>query len=192
MADQEQDRLFDHDYDGIKEYDNPMPRWWLWIFYATIIFVPVYYFAPGSIGARPGIVAEYEAEVAAYEASRPVSTAPVASDDDLREFAADRATVESGKAIYVQNCAACHRTDGGGLIGPNLADDAWIHGGAPTEIHKLIVDGVLEKGMPPWGRLLRPEQVDAVTAYVLSILGTNPPSPKAPEGIVAAPVSAVR
>ncbi len=184
MADQEQDRLLDHDYDGIREYDNPMPRWWLWIFYATIIFVPVYYLLPGSMGAGPGMIAAYEAEVAAYEASRPAAADGGASAEALLALASDPAALANGKSLFDMNCAVCHRADGGGLIGPNLTDDAWLHGSSPTAIHATIANGVLEKGMPPWDRLLKPEQVDAVTAYVISLRGTNPPAPKAPEGAV--------
>lgn len=184
MADQEQDRLLDHDYDGIREYDNPMPRWWLWIFYASIAFVPVYYLLPGNMGAGPGMVAEYEAEVAAYEASRPAAGDGGVSGETLLALVSDPTALANGKSLYDMNCAVCHRADGGGLIGPNLTDDAWLHGSAPTAIHATIANGVLEKGMPPWDRLLKPEQVNAVTAYVISLRGTNPPAPKAPEGVV--------
>jgi cytochrome c oxidase cbb3-type subunit 3 len=186
MAKQPEDRLLDHDYDGIREFDNPMPRWWLWIFYATILFVPFYYFAPAPFGEGDGVVAAYEAEMAAHRAAQPPegAVAVALSDEEYRQRASDPAVTAEGKQVFDTNCAACHRADGGGLIGPNLTDDAWIHGAAPNAIHKTIVDGVLEKGMPPWGRILRPAQVDAVTAYVISLHGTNPPTPKAPEGVV--------
>ena len=186
MEKQSDDRLLDHDYDGIREYDNPLPRWWLWIFYATILFVPFYYFAPSPFGEGAGVVAEYQADVAATLAALPPEAATVAalSDDEYRARSRDGAVLAEGKQVFVANCAVCHRLDGGGIIGPNLTDDAWIHGGAPSAIHKTIVDGVLEKGMPPWGRILKPAQVDAVTAYVISLHGTNPPAPKAPEGPV--------
>lgn len=177
-----EDRLLDHEYDGIKEYDNPMPRWWLWIFYASIIFVPLYYVLPAPFGEGPGAVAAYEADVARHLASRPPSAEVTLTDDQREAQASDPAVLADGKTVFAANCAACHRADGGGLIGPNLTDTVWLHGGNPAAIHKTIVDGVLEKGMPGWGRLLRPAQVDAVTAYVISLKGTNPPSPKAPEG----------
>jgi cytochrome c oxidase cbb3-type subunit 3 len=188
MAKQPDDRLMDHDYDGIREYDNPMPRWWLWIFYATIIFVPFYYVAPSPFGQGAGKVADYEADVAAHKAAMPPEATVVAlTDDEYRARSRDAAVLAVGKTIFDANCAVCHRMDGGGVIGPNLTDDAWIHGAAPTAIHLTIVDGVLAKGMPPWGRILQPAQVDAVTSYVLSLHGTNPPSPKAPEGTVTPP-----
>lgn len=183
MAEPEDDRLLDHDYDGITEYDNPMPRWWLWIFYATILFVPFYYVAPGFLGENGGNVAEYEADLAAHEAAA-APPAPARSDLALVALAGDREAVEDGKEVFTKNCVSCHGADGGGIIGPNLTDDAWIHGGAPTAIHRSIVEGVLAKGMPPWGRILKPEELDQVAAYVMSLQGTTPANPKAPEGTV--------
>jgi cytochrome c oxidase cbb3-type subunit 3 len=180
-----EDRLLEHEYDGIREYDNPMPRWWLWIFYATIIFVPLYYILPSPFGEGEGMIARYDADVAAARAAAvaaaPVSL-PAASDDDLRVMLARADVVAAGKVVYETNCAACHRLDGGGVIGPNLTDDAWIHGALPSQIRGVIAAGVLDKGMPQWERILRPEQVDAVAAYVMSLHGTNPPAPKPPQG----------
>lgn len=183
MAEQQgEDKLLDHSYDGIQEYDNPMPRWWLWGFYATIVFSVAYYFLPLPFGEGPGAVAEYEAEVAKFKASQPESSGPGVSNEQLLALASNPAQITEGKAVYDLNCAACHRADGGGLIGPNLADNAWLHGGSPVEIHTTIAQGVLAKGMPAWDRILKPEQVNAVTAYVISLAGTNPPNPKAAEG----------
>jgi cytochrome c oxidase cbb3-type subunit 3 len=177
----EQDRLLDHAYDGIQEYDNPMPRWWVWLFWATIIFSVIYFFDVTGRVKGIGREAEYEREVA--EAARrwphPAAGADAAA---LAALAQDPKAKEAGKAVYTQNCASCHRPDGGGLIGPNLADDHWIHGGTPEAIQRTIAEGVLAKGMPAWGKMLKPEQVDGVTAYVVSLRGTNPPDAKAPQG----------
>ena len=87
-----------------------------------------------------------------------------------------------GKQAFSQNCAACHRLDAGGQIGPNLTDDYWLHGAAIDQIRKTVTDGVLEKGMPPWGKVLKPAQLDAVVAYVVTLHGTNPANAKAPQG----------
>lgn len=182
---QGEDKLLDHSYDGIQEYDNPMPKWWLWIFYVTIAFSVAYYFLPSPFGEGPGAVAEYEAEVAKFKASQPAPSGPGVTNEQLRALVADAGALREGKAVYDLNCAACHRADGGGLIGPNLTDDAWLHGGSPVEIHTTIAQGVLAKGMPGWERILKPEQVNAVTAYVVSLAGTNPANPKAPEGVPA-------
>lgn len=192
MAEQGEDKLLDHSYDGIQEYDNPMPRWWVWIFWATVIWAPLYYFLPVPFGEGPGNVALYEAEVARAESARPPSAGTGVTDEQLTQLASSSTALADGKAVWDLNCAACHRADGGGLIGPNLADDAWIHGGSPTQVHNTIAVGVLAKGMPPWERILKPEQLNNVTAYVLSLQGTNPPNPKAAEGAaptVAAPAS---
>lgn len=184
MAEQNEDKLLDHSYDGIQEFDNPMPRWWVWIFWVTIIFAPIYYVLPHPFGEGDGNVAEYEAAVAKAKAAMPEPVVATVSDEQLLGLVSQSGVLAEGKAVYDANCAACHRADGGGLIGPNLADDAWIHGGTPTAIHNTIAVGVLAKGMPPWERILKPEQVNAVTAYVISLKGTNPPNAKAPEGPV--------
>lgn len=189
MTEQQDDKLLDHSYDGIQEFDNPMPRWWVWVFWATIVFSVAYYFLPAPFGEGPGMIAQYEADVAKHQASQPPPAAATVSDAELLRLVGDEEALEEGQEVYAANCAACHRTDGGGLIGPNLTDDAWIHGGAPTQVHHTIAVGVLEKGMPPWERILKPEQLNNVTAYVLSLRGSNPPNPKAPEGTPAAPAS---
>jgi len=180
-ADNEQ-RLLEHSYDGIQEYDNPLPRWWVYLFYATIVFAIFYAFNLG-VGVGPGRIAQYEADMAAFRAAHPPQEGGL-SPEQLAALAADPKAVESGKQVFATNCASCHRADGGGMIGPNLTDSAWIHGGSLTDIHKTVVEGVLAKGMPPWGKLLKAEQLDAVTVYVASLKGSNPPNAKPPEGEV--------
>ena len=189
MADKDNDHLLDHAYDGIQEYDNPLPTWWKLIFYATILVVPIYLWDPLGIGLGPGREQAYKKELAAFAAAHPPSTGPAISDEQFVAMSKDPAKVAEGQAVFTTTCVACHRPDGGGLIGPNLTDDYWIHGGKPAEIHKVITEGVLAKGMPNWGKMLKPEQTDAVTAYVISIHGTNPANPRAPEGVKAAPYS---
>lgn len=173
--------MMDHEYDGIQEYDNPMPRWWVLLFVLTILFVPVYYLAPGDIGAGEKMAGMYDKELAAYKVAHPET--PKISAEALEAVIHKPEVITAGKAVFAANCVACHRADGGGLIGPNLTDDSWIHGGTPAQIHTTITEGVVAKGMPPWGKMLRPEQVTDVTAYVVSLHGTNPPNPKAPEGV---------
>lgn len=185
MADQDNPRLIDHEYDGIQEYDNPLPRWWVYTFWATIVFSVLYALNVPGIGTGKGRIADYEASVVAYAAAHPPEQNTV-SEEMLAALVADPAKVAEGKTTFATYCVSCHRADGGGLIGPNLTDDAWIHGGSPTQVHRTIAVGVLEKGMPPWERILKPEQLNHVTAYVLSLKGTNPPNPKAPEGTPAA------
>jgi cytochrome c oxidase cbb3-type subunit 3 len=176
-----EERLLEHQYDGIQEYDNPMPRWWVWIYWATIIFSVLYIIDPGGVFRGPGRIAEYQREMADAAKRFPVNTG-AADAVALTALIHNQEAMEQGKKVFTTNCAVCHRADGGGNIGPNLTDDYWLHGGSITDIHTVISDGVLAKGMPNWGKMLPPEQVNAVTAYVVSLHGTNPPNPKDPQG----------
>ncbi|MBV6522856.1 MAG: Cbb3-type cytochrome c oxidase subunit CcoP2 [Gemmatimonadaceae bacterium] len=186
MAADKPSQLIEHTYDGIQEYDNPLPRWWVYLFYATIIFSVLYAFNVPGIGVGKGRVANYDADVAAWKAAHPEPVGG-ATPEELAALASSPTALALGKQVYATNCVPCHRADGGGSIGPNLTDTYWIHGATLSEIYKTVSDGVLAKGMPNWGKLLKPEQVNAVTVYVASLKGTNPPSPKAPEGVPIAP-----
>ena len=179
----DEDRLLEHSYDGIQEYDNPMPRWWVTVFWLTIIFAGVYALNVIGIGSGKGRIAEYNASMAEAAAAHPVVASTI-SPDQLLALAADPEAVSEGKEVFTKNCVACHAADGGGLIGPNLTDDAWIHGGRIEQIHVTIDGGVLAKGMPAWGQMLKSEDVDHVTAYVWSLHGTKPAKPKVAEGEV--------
>jgi len=181
----DQDHLLEHSYDGIQEFDNPMPRWWVYLFWATIIFSILYFFNVPGFGIGKGRIADYDRDIAAAasaDAKRKAAQPAGASGEQLTAMTKDASVVALGKQVFGQNCAACHRADAGGQIGPNLADDYWLHGGTLEKIHKTVVDGVLEKGMPPWGKVLKPNQLDAVVAYIYTLRGTNPPNPKAPQG----------
>lgn len=181
------DRLIEHSYDGIQEYDNPMPRWWLLTFAGTIIFSVIYLFNVGPVGNGKGRVADYEDDMKKFAAAHPAPTGGDASAEQLLALVKDKDALHEGEETYKAYCASCHRMDGGGLIGPNLADNAWIHGGQITDIYKTVVNGVLEKGMPPWGKTLKPEDVEQVVAYVASLQGSNPANPKAPQGTPVTP-----
>ena len=181
----DQDHLLEHSYDGIQEFDNPMPRWWVYLFWATIIFSILYFFNVPGFGVGKGRIADYDRDIAAAasaDAKRKAAQPAGASGEQLAAMTKDASVMALGKQVFGQNCAACHRADAGGQIGPNLADDYWLHGGTLEQIHKTVVDGVLEKGMPPWGKVLKPNQLDAVVAYIYTLRGTNPPNPKAPQG----------
>jgi cytochrome c oxidase cbb3-type subunit 3 len=179
---------FEHAYDGIEEYDNPMPRWWVLIFWATIVYSLIYLanVIPG-VGEGEGRLAQYQADVARadkqYARFRARSGPP--SAEALVAVAGDRVKMAQARKAFETNCAACHKLDGGGLIGPNLTDEYWIHGGAPERIWTTIQDGVLDKGMPAWGKALPPETVTLLTAHVLSLQDTHPDGAKAPQGTKA-------
>jgi cytochrome c oxidase cbb3-type subunit 3 len=178
----DQERLLDHAYDGIQEFDNPLPRWWVWIFWATIVFSVLYTIDLGGFMRGPGRVSDYNRTMAEAERRFPKPSGP-ADPAALAALAKDGKALALGKTVYATNCAVCHRADGGGNIGPNLTDDFWLHGGSIVEINKTINEGVLAKGMPNWGKMLSVEQVNAVTAYVASLHDTHPPDPKAPQGV---------
>lgn len=188
MADKQEDRLLDHSYDGIQEYDNPMPRWWVITFWATIIFSILYALNVPGIGNGEGRIADYQADMARAAALRAQNEpAGGPTEEALAALFTDQKIQADGKQVFTTYCAACHRADGGGQIGPNLTDDAWIHGGTLVQIRATIHAGVLAKGMPEWGKVLKPDQVTAATLYVKSLGGTNPPNPKPPEGTKATP-----
>lgn len=183
--DANEDRLLDHNYDGIQEYDNPMPRWWLWLFWITIGFSLLYALNLPGIGTGKGRIANYERDMNAARAKYGAATAAalLLSDDDLIAISRDAAKLAQGKLTFTTQCVACHRADGGGNIGPNLTDAFWIHGAKPRELLKTVSAGVLEKGMPAWSQVLKPDQVSAVVGYVLTLRGTHPLDPKPPQGI---------
>ena len=180
-SDSSQDRLLAHAYDGIQEYDNPLPRWWVWIFYATIVFSVIYLLDPTASLRGPGRVKEYQQQLADAAKRWPQPSGAVDAAA-LMALSKDQNALTQGKAVFATNCVPCHGPDGGGVIGPNLTDQYWLHGGTLPEIYKTINEGVLAKGMPNWGKLLKPEQVKAVAVYVQSLQGTAPAKPKAPEG----------
>lgn len=176
----EKDELREHSFDGIQEYDNDLPKWWLWLFAITIvvsiIYPFIYDFGPGEF-ASESIAKELDDTKAQQQ-----TTTTEVSESSLLKLASDASAISSGKEIFVTRCVACHGAQGQGLIGPNLTDDYWIHGAKITEIHSVVENGVLEKGMLAWKQQLAPEQLNAVVAYIWTLHGTNPTNPKAPEG----------
>lgn len=175
-----------HRYDGIREYDNPMPGWWVWTFVATVIFAAIY-----GVGLHVfGFIDSYEDDLSqsleALEAQRAsFATGAVGFDASAAALAAHIANpeaVSSGASTYDVYCAACHGGQGQGLIGPNLTDEYWLHGGSPEAIYHVITEGVPAKGMPPWEASLSPEARADVVAFIVSIVGSDPPNAKGPEG----------
>jgi cytochrome c oxidase cbb3-type subunit 3 len=184
MRSDDRDRLLAHDYDGIEEYDNPLPGWWVWIFWATIVFAGAYWLYY-QIGPGPSIIAQYDAEVraAAVRQAKLAATAGSATDETIVALSKDARLMTTAKATFAVRCMPCHGAEGQGIIGPNLTDDYWIHGRRPTEILHTITEGVPDKGMVPWKDQLKPEELRMMAAYVLTLAGTNPPNPKPPQGM---------
>jgi len=179
---QEADIALDHEYDGIRELDNRLPPWWLYGFYATIIFGVIYLWryhvshsAPLSKDEFEIAVKKADEEVKAYLAQKGESV-----DENTVTVSVDAADIAEGKKIYTSSCVACHKADGGGMVGPNLTDDHWLHGGDIKSIFKTIKYGI--NAMPQWQTSYSNKQIAQVASYVMSLHGTNPPGAKAPEG----------
>jgi cytochrome c oxidase cbb3-type subunit 3 len=187
QADASADQLLDHEYDGIKEYDNPLPRWWVWIFAGSFWFSLAYFFQYHISPNGQSVLASYEADLRqAREAEAKASLAQPVTDESIGKLMADSALMADAKVLFGARCAACHGDRGQGVIGPNLTDDAWLHGKASlTDIYGIIDAGVPAKGMPAWGRQLSPIEVRKLAAYVGTQRGKSLPG-KAPEGAVVA------
>ena len=184
--------ILDHNYDGIKELDNNLPPWWLYGFYASIIFAAVY-LARYHVFSGPTQIDELETELAdariAIEAYK--KTAKNLVDINTVTVLTDAADISAGKTIFETNCVACHMSDGGGGIGPNLTDDHWILGGGIKNVFKTVSEGGRSgKGMIAWKQQLKPLEMAQVSSYVLTFEGTTPANPKAAEGDIWTPENA--
>ena len=173
----EQAELRPHTIDGIQEYDNKLPLWWVYLFYATIVF-GVIYMVRFHVLDGDSLVDEWTSETKAIEdlhhkPSMQVSVAATSTPEDI----------EKGKEVFASTCVSCHGNNGQGGIGPNLTDDYWIHGtGTTSEIQSNVRDGVPGNGMPAWGAVIGETKVLQVAAYVTSLAGSNPEGAKAPQG----------
>lgn len=179
----------DHNYDGIRELDNNLPPWWVYMFYATIIFGVVYL-------VRFHIIHDYnqdqefqqELAQAQIEIEEYKKTAKNLVDINTVELLTEASDLKAGKTIYDINCTACHMPDGGGGIGPNLTDSQWILGGGIKKVFATISEGGRDgKGMIAWKNSLKPLEMAQVSSYVLTLQGTTPANPKAAEGDIIWP-----
>lgn len=181
--DKEADLLLDHDYDGIKELDNALPPWWKYGFYITIV-VAVFYllkFEVWHTGMNPTEEYNTEMTTAKIETEAYLASAKENVDENsVTEL--DVAGIAAGKAIFAKTCVPCHLAEGQGLVGPNLTDEYWIHGGGIKDIFKTIKYGYPDKGMQSWQSTYSPVQMQQLASYIRSLKGTNPPNPKAPQG----------
>lgn len=185
---QEQDVMLDHDYDGIKELDNVLPPWWVYLFYGCVIFAVVY-FVRFEIYGDYTQAEEFEAEMvqADLDIKEYLKTAPDMMDKESVTLLTDASSLAVGKALFTTNCVACHRADGGGSIGPNLTDEYWILGGGIKDVFNTLTEGGRSgKGMISWKDQLKPTEMQKVASYVLSLQGTNPkqPKPTEPEAVL--------
>lgn len=181
---EEEDLLIEHTYDGIQELDNPTPVWFNALFYSTIVFAVGYLLVYHVFGWGMNQEQEYLAEMEAAEKQRMEFLATSGTNIDENSVVLDLGPemVTAGQEIYLQNCGMCHGNQGEGMIGPNLTDEYWLHGGDIKDIFRVVKYGVPDKGMVPWESSLTPVQIAQVSNFIASIGGTNPPNPKEPQG----------
>ncbi len=180
----EKDILLDHDYDGIRELDNSLPPWWKYGFYLTIIVACIYLYRFHISHDGMSQKEEYLAEMQKGEEDKAAYLAKSANniDENNVTLSTDPADIAAGKETFLKNCVACHLADGGGVVGPNLTDEYWLHGGSVKDIFKSIKYGWQDKGMKSWKDDLSPKQIQELTCFIKSLKGTHPVSPKAPQG----------
>lgn len=168
-----------HEYDGIIEHDHPLPRWWVLLFYGTVIFAVCYYTYFEWMGG-PTLDQELNAELVKIQALQ--KEVVTEAEGNLKNKLSDPDFIKVGTKVYAEKCFMCHGDRGQGTIGPNLTDKFWIHGGKPENLLKTIQAGVPDKGMPPWGSILSSDEQIAVVAFIVSLKDSNPQNPKAPQG----------
>lgn len=186
-VEKEQDILMHHEYDGIRELDNVLPPWWVWLFYGTIAWSVLYLVNTHVIAIWPDQKTEYQeemaqanAEIAAYKA-----TLGDLVDENTVTLTTDAGVLSNGKSIFTQYCTPCHGADASGSetsVGPNLTDAYWLHGGGVKNVFKTITYGVPAKGMISWKTQLKPAEIAALASYILSLQGSGSVTQKAPQG----------
>jgi cytochrome c oxidase cbb3-type subunit III len=189
----EEELTLDEDYDGITELDNPTPPWFNFIFITTIIVAILYIFNYHILKTGNLQIAEYttavkesKAEVDAY-----LKKSGNAIDENNVTLLTDKKSIDEGAVMFKEKCAVCHLADGGGLVGPNLTDAYWLHGSDVQSIFKTIKYGVPAKGMIAWQNTYSGKQIQLLAAFVKSLQGTTPATPKEPQGQLDAPVTPV-
>lgn len=181
-ADYQQDTVMAHEYDGIREFDNRLPNWWLWIMWGTMIFSLGYWLVFHTLHLKP--LSQEKLAIVMQQAQEEQLKRAMAQGLDnnfLVMMSQTSSKVTEGREIFLKHCVACHLDKAQGLVGPNLTDGVWLHGCEPMQMLKTVMEGVPAKGMPSWQNQLGPSRVQAVVAYVFTLRNTNVPG-KAPEG----------
>lgn len=185
MSNKENDeKLLDHNYDGIQELDNPLPRWWLITFYGAIIF-GIAYFAYYQLGNGPTLKDEYHKNLTYHQKIKTHYLEELSQFDEEKynSISQIEEMKNFGKTLFQNNCQACHGAQAGGDIGPNLTDDYWLFSeGTPETIYPFIITGSPAAGMPAWGEYLQEDELYSIITYLMSIRGIKQDHPKAPEG----------
>jgi cytochrome c oxidase cbb3-type subunit 3 len=187
MPESDQERILDHDYDGIREYDNPLPGWWTWLFIISVAFSCLYilYY---HIGVGSSIEEKYEDEVAAHYEKLLESLGEIRPDTaTILQLSRNEEWMPAVGSMFAGNCAQCHGADGGGIVGPNLTDDHYKNIREPADFYTVIANGIAGTSMPAWGDRMSEPQMILLAAYAASLRGTTPAAPKAPEGNIIDP-----
>lgn len=178
--------LLAHEYDGIRELDNKLPRWWVWLFNLSILFAVGYMVFYHVLGRGKLMAAQYADEMRLGNEIKAKATKEFEDRMGALQPSTDPVVIAEGKQTFGTLCAPCHRADGGGLVGPNLCDNYWIHGSNFVDNLRTIWNGVPSKGMVTWKTTLKPSTVYAAASYIYTLRGTNPKNPKPPENLAPA------
>ena len=188
MAGTDKDVVRDHEYDGIKEYDNPTPGWWNFIFFATFVFSIWYFLYYHASTISTSVAQGFENDVTEDLRKRFSTIGDLKPDEPtLLKYMANAEWKSVGASVFKTNCVSCHGPDAAGQVGPNLTDDNWKNVQQLTDIPKVIANGAAAGAMPAWKTRLHPNEVVLVAAYVASLRGKNLPGPRGPEGDRIAP-----
>ncbi len=161
-------RLLDHEYDGIQEYDQRLPNWWLFTLYGAIVFALAYWFFYFQSNVGESDVERLDARMQAIDAAILEETLAMLDNENLWQMSRNAQFVEAGRETYQAFCVACHGPNLEGGIGFNLVDNEWVHGSDPVDIYETIDKGIAGKGMQAWGPSLGPKGVAEAVAFVLS------------------------
>jgi cytochrome c oxidase cbb3-type subunit 3 len=178
--------LLDHDYDGIQELDNKLPRWWVWLFNLCIVYAVIYFAYYHVLGKGQLMASQYQAEMKIGDQLKMRAVAEFEANMASLVPSTNSVVLAEGKQTFTTLCAPCHRPDGGGLVGPNLCDDYWIHGSNFVDNLTIVWNGVPSKGMVTWRGVLKPATIHAVGSYIYTLRGSNPKNPKPPENLAPA------
>ena len=187
MSEEKDPLLMNHEADGIKELDNQLPRWWVWLFNLSILFSIVYVLYYHVLGMGASSAEAYEAEMKIANEQKAAAIEKFASQMENMEPSADATILATGEATFMVSCLPCHGPQGQGLVGSNLTDDYWIHGPEFKDSLRIISSGVPDKGMIAWKESMKPSEIYAVASYIYTLRGTDPPNPKAPENEITTP-----
>ena len=175
------DNLTDHNYDGILEYDNPLPGWWVWLFWGTIVFSIIYFFIVTMAQGELSPHGQLRRDKAMWEQRKLAMFGELKpNQENMLKLMADDSLLEQGRSLFVGKCVACHGQNGEGLVGPNLTDDKYRNVKELMDVFTVVRDGAGGGTMPANKALMSERDIFLVSGYTASLRGKNLPG-KAPE-----------